>query len=190
MGSFTATSEAVMDNQIAPDEGSVNPFVPGAPRLGERREYTLRIVAEDAPAAERRQSSQHALRRCGRVRSDGLSRLSSGREPRRFGRCWASPVRSGARGRNPALGGGGPPAAQPSDEPRRRVGNDDGAVAGARPRARQRPSVEAGIAACAQSPRGRALFQQPVQSDRRVQTSGGTRTDVRTRWKRALEATR
>ena len=50
MGSFTATSEAAMDNEIQPDEGSANPFVPGAPRLGEHRDYTLRIVAEDAPA--------------------------------------------------------------------------------------------------------------------------------------------
>lgn len=49
MGSFTATSEAAMDDQIQPDEGSVNPFVPGAPRLGAHRNYTLRIVAENAP---------------------------------------------------------------------------------------------------------------------------------------------
>ena len=52
LGSFTATSEAVVDHEIAPDDGSVNPFVPGAPRLGDRRDYTLRIVGEDAPESQ------------------------------------------------------------------------------------------------------------------------------------------
>ena len=50
LGSFTATGEALVDHEIRPDDGSVNPFVPGALRLGEMRDYTLRIVAEDAPA--------------------------------------------------------------------------------------------------------------------------------------------
>lgn len=50
LGSFTATDEALTDDQIVPDEGSVNPFIPGNPRLAEKRDYTLRIVAKDAPA--------------------------------------------------------------------------------------------------------------------------------------------
>jgi len=50
LGSFTATSEAVVDHEIEPNEGSVNPYVPGAPRLLDARDYTLRIVTEDSPA--------------------------------------------------------------------------------------------------------------------------------------------
>jgi hypothetical protein len=50
LGSFTATSEAIVDHEIAPDPGSVNPFVPGNRRLGEKRDYTVYIVGEDAPA--------------------------------------------------------------------------------------------------------------------------------------------
>ena len=44
LGSFTATDEALTD------EVSVNPFVPGNPRLSESHDYTIRIVAKDAPA--------------------------------------------------------------------------------------------------------------------------------------------
>jgi hypothetical protein len=50
LGSFTATSEAIVDHEIAPDPGSVNPFVPGNPRLGDKRDYTVYIVGEEAPA--------------------------------------------------------------------------------------------------------------------------------------------
>jgi len=53
LGSFTATSEAIVDHHIEPDPGSVNPFVPGTPRLGDKRDYTVRIVGEEAP--ERRE---------------------------------------------------------------------------------------------------------------------------------------
>lgn len=49
LGSFTATGEALVDHQIAPDEGSVNPFVPGASRLGEQRDYTVYILGKEAP---------------------------------------------------------------------------------------------------------------------------------------------
>ncbi len=50
LGAFTATGEAIVDHEIAPDSGSVNPFVPGNPRLGEKRAYTVHIVGEEAPA--------------------------------------------------------------------------------------------------------------------------------------------
>jgi hypothetical protein len=50
MGSYTATGEWAVDHEILPDEGSVNPYVPGNPRLGDERDYTLRIVAEEIPA--------------------------------------------------------------------------------------------------------------------------------------------
>ncbi len=49
LGSFTATSEAIVDHEIEPDPGSVNPFVPGNPRLGDKRNYTVHIVGEEAP---------------------------------------------------------------------------------------------------------------------------------------------
>jgi hypothetical protein len=52
LGSYTATGEAVVDHHIQPDQGSVNPFVPGASRLGKKRDYTVRIVAEEAPEHE------------------------------------------------------------------------------------------------------------------------------------------
>jgi hypothetical protein len=49
MGGFTATGEKFVDHQIAPDEGSVNPFVPGTDRSSETRDYTLRIANIDPP---------------------------------------------------------------------------------------------------------------------------------------------
>ena len=52
LGSFTATSEAIVDHHIAPDTGTVNPFVPGNPRLGDKRDYTVRILGEEAPERE------------------------------------------------------------------------------------------------------------------------------------------
>ncbi len=53
LGSFTATLEALTDDEIEPDEGSVNPFVPGNPRLTANRNYTIRIVAKNAPAHDK-----------------------------------------------------------------------------------------------------------------------------------------
>ena len=52
LGSFTATPEALTDDEIVPDPGSVNPFVPGSPRLAEKRDYSVHIVAADAPASD------------------------------------------------------------------------------------------------------------------------------------------
>ena len=48
---FVSTGEDLVGWQIAPDAGSTNPFVPGNPRLTEPRDYTVSIVAKDAPAA-------------------------------------------------------------------------------------------------------------------------------------------
>jgi len=52
LGSYTATGEALVDHHIQPDQSSVNPYAPGANRLAENRDYTVRIVAEEAPAHE------------------------------------------------------------------------------------------------------------------------------------------
>jgi len=49
LGSFTATGETIVDNRIEPDPGSLNPFVPGTPRLGVNREYAVHFLAEEAP---------------------------------------------------------------------------------------------------------------------------------------------
>src|SRR5215471_18293265 len=50
MGGYTATGEKFVDHQIAPDRGSVNPFVPGADRRAENRGSPIRIANADAPA--------------------------------------------------------------------------------------------------------------------------------------------
>ena len=50
IGSYDATGERLLDNDIEPDPGSVNPFVPGADRMAKSRNYTLRILNEDPPA--------------------------------------------------------------------------------------------------------------------------------------------
>ncbi|MGL5017214.1 MAG: DUF1254 domain-containing protein, partial [Luteolibacter sp.] len=47
---FLSIGEDIVGKDIAPDEGSTNPFVIGNQRLGDQRDYTLRIVAADAPA--------------------------------------------------------------------------------------------------------------------------------------------
>lgn len=47
---FVSTGEAVAGKDIEPDPGSTNPFRVGANRLAEKRDFTLRIVAEDPPA--------------------------------------------------------------------------------------------------------------------------------------------
>lgn len=38
---------ALHDSQIEPDEGSINPFLPGAPRHDSNRSYTITILAEE-----------------------------------------------------------------------------------------------------------------------------------------------
>jgi len=85
LGSFTATSEAIVDHEIEPDPDSVNPFVPGNPRLGENRNYTVYIVGENSPEQKKeRQSntlyagSQGLLQVCYRVYLPDVERDGSG----------------------------------------------------------------------------------------------------------------
>ena len=62
MGSFTATGEALVDHHIEPDPGSENPFVPGARRDAEKRDYTIRVVNAGPPAdpADREPNTMYA----------------------------------------------------------------------------------------------------------------------------------
>jgi hypothetical protein len=46
---FISINEALVAQEIEPDPGSTNPFLVGANRLAEPRNFTLRIVAQDAP---------------------------------------------------------------------------------------------------------------------------------------------
>jgi hypothetical protein len=46
---YTSINEALEGREIEPDPGSSNPFSVGANRLVETRQFTLRIVAKDAP---------------------------------------------------------------------------------------------------------------------------------------------
>jgi len=46
---FVAFGESLAGFQIEPDPGSSNPFVVGADRLGTKRDFTIRILAEEAP---------------------------------------------------------------------------------------------------------------------------------------------
>lgn len=48
-GTFVSIGEDLAGKDIAPDPGSTNPFVVGADRLAEPRDYTVSILAEDAP---------------------------------------------------------------------------------------------------------------------------------------------
>ena len=50
MGGYTATGETMVDHTIEPDPGSENPFVPGADRSVEKRDYTIKIVNAEIPA--------------------------------------------------------------------------------------------------------------------------------------------
>jgi len=47
---FVSIGEDIAGKDIAPDTGSTNPFKVGANRLGNKRDYTLHIVATEAPA--------------------------------------------------------------------------------------------------------------------------------------------
>ncbi|WP_343035882.1 hypothetical protein [Hongsoonwoonella zoysiae] len=49
-GTFVSTGEDIAGWDISPDPGSTNPFVVGNYRLGDPRDDTVTIVAEDAPA--------------------------------------------------------------------------------------------------------------------------------------------
>ncbi|MGA9373105.1 MAG: hypothetical protein WBV53_14740 [Solirubrobacterales bacterium] len=62
MGGYTATGEAMVDHQIEPDPGSENPFVPGADRSVEKRDYTIKIVNAEIPAddSEREPNTMYA----------------------------------------------------------------------------------------------------------------------------------
>jgi hypothetical protein len=48
-GTFVSIGEDLAGPQIEPDPGSTNPFRVGTDRLAERRNFTLRILAENAP---------------------------------------------------------------------------------------------------------------------------------------------
>jgi len=48
-GTFVSTGEDLAGKAIVPDPGSTNPFVVGNNRLAEPRDYTMSIVAQDAP---------------------------------------------------------------------------------------------------------------------------------------------
>ncbi len=52
---FVSIGQDLAGKDIQPDAGSVNPFVPGNPRLGDHRNYTVRIVADEVPADGQRQ---------------------------------------------------------------------------------------------------------------------------------------
>jgi len=50
-GTFVSIGEDIDGRQIEPDAGSINPFRAGADRLTDKRDFTLHIVARDAPDA-------------------------------------------------------------------------------------------------------------------------------------------
>lgn len=47
---FVSIGEALAGSKIEPDPGSTNPFKVGGDRLAERRDFTLNVIAKDAPA--------------------------------------------------------------------------------------------------------------------------------------------
>jgi hypothetical protein len=53
VGGFVGTPEYLIDIDVDPDEGSVNPFRVGSDRLAVRREFTLRVVGGERPTGER-----------------------------------------------------------------------------------------------------------------------------------------
>lgn len=53
-GTDAAPTDALDDLATKPDQGSRNPFLPGASRIVKQRAYTARVVAEPAPAAAQR----------------------------------------------------------------------------------------------------------------------------------------
>lgn len=59
-GTFVSIGEALAGQEIEPDAGSTNPFKVGANRLTEPRNFTLRILAADAPVNPR-QRKKNAL---------------------------------------------------------------------------------------------------------------------------------
>jgi hypothetical protein len=50
-GTFVSIGETLEGPKIEPDPGSTNPFRAGANRLSDRRNFTLRILAENAPSS-------------------------------------------------------------------------------------------------------------------------------------------
>ena len=52
-GTFVSIGQAMEGKDFEPDAGSTNPFRVGANRLAEKRDFTLRIVAKDAPKDEK-----------------------------------------------------------------------------------------------------------------------------------------
>jgi hypothetical protein len=59
-GTFVSIGEDLSGQQIEPNPGATNPFRIGADRLAERRDFSLRIIAENAPA-DRRQRAPNSL---------------------------------------------------------------------------------------------------------------------------------
>ncbi len=59
-GTFVSIGEALAGASIEPDPGSINPFRVGADRLSDNRDFTLRVLAKDAPSDPSRRE-QNAL---------------------------------------------------------------------------------------------------------------------------------
>lgn len=53
---FVSIGEDLTGKDIEPEPGSTNPFKVGANRLAERRDFTIRILAEDAPSDPKRRA--------------------------------------------------------------------------------------------------------------------------------------
>ncbi len=53
-GTFVSIGEDLSGPDVEPDPGSINPFRVGNHRLSEKRDFTLRIVAQDAPSSSKK----------------------------------------------------------------------------------------------------------------------------------------
>jgi hypothetical protein len=56
-GTFVSIGEDLSGPQIEPDPGSTNPFRVGANRLADKRNFTLRILADDAPKNKKQRTA-------------------------------------------------------------------------------------------------------------------------------------
>ena len=73
---FVAIDESLRGPDFEPDPGSVNPFRVGADRLAEQRNYTIRILAEEAPKEATKAPIFTARRRWPRPTSTGGTTLT------------------------------------------------------------------------------------------------------------------
>ena len=180
-------ADAIAGPEIEPEPGSTNPFRVGANRLAERRDFKLRIVADDPPAAPAKRAPNTVYAGKGGGQIEGVIRIylsDQGRDGAGWGPADASygsrgfPTYSATLADGTKLSGRGCDQADGAADDRRHEAAADGRAVG-RDRARedQRSDARPGDRARAQGSQVGEVLDAALLGARCVQVARGARQD-------------